>query len=304
MLVLFLNLTLYASDRDIPYYCRNWKTLYKYYHKFFPDKSKSKKQVQFWDLPLISWYVQNDNSSKVKKEEREKKCILNLSFITPQFLENLPAGEYKKLMDELMDYAVSYPTPQNVQVFMLAQWYARERAVKFMNAWQEVLNAHPALDYTIVRPPFGYATKVQTLYRHQRIEKFLHSLGQRDDIAVIAFVSPDCLYCVQQMPILLNLQKQYGIRVKFVNVKEHEELIKKYHIEALPDIWLAVKDYGMERISAGLRTLDTIINRLIKVYENITGEKIFMDIYRKEKVKNIEYNRYFKPYSPETDLMH
>lgn len=235
-----------------------------------------------------NWYIDENK----KKEKKKNYCkIDNLSFLTPEFLRNIPSPVFRKMIKELRDYAITYPDEKNVQIYMIAQWIARERAEKFMKSWQNVVIAHPALDYTVVRPPHSYATMRKVLLIEGETDRFFKSLGKRNDVALIAFVSPGCVYCATQMPILNNFVSQYKIKLKYINVKEKPQVMVKFGIEAVPEVWLAVKGKGMTRVTAGLRTEDVIKQNIIRAYEYLTGKKVLPDIYKKENINQINYKQ-------------
>ena len=63
-------------------------------------------------------------------------------------------------------------------------------------------------------------------------------------------------------------------------MKERPDLVEKFGVEALPEIWLAVKDHGMLRISAGLKSASDIVESMMRGYEALTGESVFPQEYK------------------------
>ncbi len=245
------------------------------------------KEHNWWHEREKGWFFYE------KEPEQPDSCKVTLDFLTPSFLRSLTASDFRKLLDELMDYSVSKPTEGNVRAYMLAQWIARERAEQFMTAWSDVISAHPALDYTVVRPPFAYATQQKVMREGARREKFFMNLGKRKDVAIVAFVSPECVYCATQMPIVLKLRDRYGIRIKMINLSEHPDFISRLGIEATPEIWLAVKGVGLTRVTAGLKTLDTIEAGIVSAWQKLTGKSPYEPLWKKEGVEAVIKNRNF-----------
>ena len=243
--------------------------------------SLPRKEADWWKEREQGWFFYR---------REPEACEARLDAITPDLLRAMPAKEFRRLMDELMDYAVSNPDTRNVRAYMIAQWIARERAVKFMNAWSDVLQAHPALDYTVVRPPSAFAGTQKALFRGRERERFLEELGRRKDAAVVAFVSPDCVYCATQIPILFKLRDKYGIRLRLVNLREHPEMIQRLGLEATPEVWLAVRGKGMTRVTAGLRTLDVIEEAIVRAWSRLTGRSPYEPVWKKEGVEAVFRN--------------
>jgi len=285
------NAAIEEEKKDCP-----WPTLARL-SKIFSRDSRKTHGENFWTEIEAGWFFGDE-----EEQESEEKCeVESLSFITADFLRKLPAPVFRELLTDLLNYAVTNPTKKNVAVYMFAQWIAREKAEKFMVAWQDVLRAHPALDYTVARAPFAYATKEQTLRTLSARKRFLKEAAARDEIALVAFVSPECVYCVSEMPILLRIRERYGLRISFVNVAERPEMISRFGIEALPEVWLAVKGHGMTRITAGLRSEDEILEAAVKAYEQMTGKKVLPDIYKytvKPEEIDLSSQEPFKEVSP------
>ena len=270
-----------------------WPTLMELYEKY--GRKSTERSDVFWARKEEGWFFGNS-----EKDEEEKCRVEDFSFIDADFLRTLPAPVFRKLLDDLMNYAVTHPTRRNVAVYMFAQWIAREKAESFMVAWSDVLRAHPSLDYTVARAPFGYATKQQVARLAAAREDFIRKAVSEDRIALVAFVSPDCVYCASQMPILLRLRERYGLRIAFVNTKERPDLVEKFGIEALPEIWLAVKGHGLTRIAAGLTPGDEILRRIPEVYQRMTGKKVLPDVYRFiKRAEEIDLDRVKEPFMEE-----
>jgi hypothetical protein len=68
--------------------------------------------------------------------------------------------------------------------------------------------------------------------------------------------------------------------VEYVNVRERPDLATKFRLETVPEIWLAVKDKGFRRVTAGLRTLDVIKKNVVPAYGNITGKNLVPKPYK------------------------
>jgi thiol-disulfide isomerase/thioredoxin len=214
-------------------------------------------------------------------EDGERKLENLMETLDWTEIRKLPAPEMRKLLDELLDYAVSYPEPGNVQAYMTAQYLAKDRSVAFMYAWQDVIRDHPSLDETVKRPPSSLVSWQLEGARGKATETLISGLARDENVGLILFFSDECYFCSIQYPLFKQFTEETGwAPVEFVNVRERPDLAARFQIETIPEIWLAVKDKGFRRVTAGMRTLDVIRKNIIPAYEDLIGEKVIPEPYK------------------------
>lgn len=298
-----------SSIEDCP-----WPVLSSLYREHQAVNADRPRDRDFWWEPVDdewwwqtvecrNWYCRFHGEFYPEEEKQEKKpehCrVPDLKFLEMGTLKDLPAPLFRELINELKDYSVSYPTPANVQKYMQAQYLAMVRAKEYQEVWSEALWRHPSLDYTVVRPTSQYASKVGIVYQGRLLDKFLASLGGRDDVAIVGMVSPECIYCAQIGPILAKFKRDYNINLHFINVQAHPEVAVKFGIESVPEVWLAVRDVGTMRIAAGLRSYNVLKEGVARTWERLTGQTVLPEWHKKESPVDLELdvndpeNQYF-----------
>ena len=272
-----------------------WPILSSIYQQADSEDNETKDRDFWWEpagddwwwmsSDCKSWYCRPHSDFYLDERKKKKKdpCkIPALDFLDVNALKSLPAPLFRELINELKDYSVSYPTPANVQKYMKVQYLAMARAKKYQEVWSEALWRHPSLDYTVVRPTSLYASKVGAVSESQIIERFLKSLGNRDDVAVVGMISPGCIYCAQIGPILARFKRDYNITLRLINIQAHPEVAVKFGIESVPEVWLAVRDVGTMRAAAGLRTYNVLKKAIVRAWERLTGQTVLPQKWEKK----------------------
>lgn len=239
-------------------------------------KNDSEQEKDWWHDAKRGWFY--FEKMPEAEEEKPKDLMKDLDWAR---IRMLPAPRMRKLLDELLDYAVSYPTRGNVRAYMTGQYIATERSVAFMDAWQSVIRDHPSLDETVKRPPSAFVSWQLQGAENRAYETLVREMAGDPDVGLILFYSDECYFCSLQHPLFKQFVENTGwTTVEYVNVRERPDLATKFRLETVPEIWLAVKDKGFRRVTAGLRTLDVIKKNVVPAYGNITGKNLVPKPYK------------------------
>lgn len=114
------------------------------------------------------------------------------------------------------DYAVMFPTPENVKRELEARTFIMAKGAMFADVARRVIWQSPELDYN-VRSPRSNAAQTERNLRQWRDERhLLAQLGQ--DHGLLFFFRGDCVYCHEQAPVLRMLAERYGLPVMAISL--------------------------------------------------------------------------------------
>ena len=255
------------------------------------NESASQKDRSFWDDARRGWFITKScffDSDEPREEEKE----MDISIDWDGF-KKLTAKEMNEFIEELKDYAVTYPSKLNVQHYMTAQKIAAGKAKVFMTAWMDVLRDHPALDETVKRPPSSFVSFNLANAKGRAVDAIVKELATNLEVGLVFFYSRDNYYAAIQVPIFNRFLEKTGWRpYKFIDVEENPLAAANFGIETVPEIWLAAKDGRKVRVTAGVRTMDVIKEKIVAAYEQMTGKKRVNDPFKfqdTELYRNVEY---------------
>lgn len=239
----------------------------------------AEEDVDFWEDAKRGWfYYEKLFFDPEKADEKTKNVDIAIDW---KAFKNLAAGEMNRFIGELKNYAVTYPSKINVQNYMTAQKIAAEKAKIFMTAWMDVLRDHPVLDETVKRPPSSFVSFNLANAESEAKEIIVKELAADPDMGLVFFYSRDNYYAAIQSPIFKRfLDKTRWRPFKFINVDENPQAANEFGIETVPEIWLASKNGGKARVTAGVRTEDIIQDNIVTAYELITGVKRINDPFK------------------------
>lgn len=184
-------------------------------------------------------------------------------------------------LDRLLDQAIDDPTPENVELYLLAQRYAMDRSERFAHAVRSVVLATPSLDETVRHPSSGVHADALASERERLRQTALTALA--DDHGLWYVYSSTCPYCARQTPILWALHQLYGIRVlaisidggpvpglpdaargDWITVVQDEGQVDQLGTAATPSLYLVRPPNGISIVAEGLRSLPELEERILE----------------------------------------
>lgn len=243
------------------------------------ENKESFNEKTFWDDRYKGWFFYEPMDKE--DEDEKKKITKQYNFINWTEFKKLSAKDMRNLINELKELAIANPSENNVQTYMVAQKIATNKAVNFMKTWQDILKEHPSLDETVKQPGSQYASYQLKAQESKIQEEIIKKLSQDDTVGILLMHSDENYYSNIQKPIFRNfIESTKWKTYSFVNVDEYPDIITKYGVETLPEVWLTTKDGKSVRVSAGLRTQDVIESGIIQAWEKIIGKKIMPEPYK------------------------
>ncbi|OJY94424.1 MAG: hypothetical protein BGP25_05385 [Lysobacterales bacterium 63-13] len=172
------------------------------------DLSNSASNKQGW-----FWYVDPANLEPPKPDSEPIPEIPSASpsqdvrspstgYSTSWIRENLP-----KLRDE----AIDDPSPEKVRAYLYVQRLAMDRASEFQSTVAFVTEADPYLDQVSRFPTSEGGAQLGDRRASNEKESLLFDLSARTGIWF--FYRSDCSFCHAMVPVLLNLNRQFGFKI-------------------------------------------------------------------------------------------
>jgi conjugal transfer pilus assembly protein TraF len=169
-------------------------------------------------------------------------------------IDYLSTAEVRQLVEDVKDYAIQYPTPDNVRDYMTLQAVVMEKATRFQQTWAEVLLENPVLNENAKRPASTIASGI--LIRQERDDKTAAIEEMKDDMGIVFFYADECPFCDQQKTILENFANARGWQnITGVNISREPKAAVEFGVQLVPDLWVVGNVNGKiekRRISAGL----------------------------------------------------
>ncbi|NEV60390.1 conjugal transfer protein TraF [Thiorhodococcus minor] len=125
----------------------------------------------------------------------------------------LSAAWLRANLEHYQRQAIDDPTPTKVALYLYLQRIVLDKAARFTDAYQRVVQSDPYLDETTRRPVGNYANLLNRISGQQRTA-VLKDLARQTGIWF--FYRSDCPYCAAQAPVLHLLSEQTGFRVQAI----------------------------------------------------------------------------------------
>ncbi len=206
---------------------------------------KNKEETSFFKDRERGWFWYEDPEVEKKKKEEKKTQTQTASIpklekpkIDWEKVWDLPPEEFKRLLDQVRDYALYKTTPENVYNYLRLQKVAIKRSEKFMNVAAYVAMTHPDVMFNSIPETKLEAeqTRIARLnYRRQKLREVSRGYG------VVFFYKPNCKYCQMEIPVLDALAQEYGFEVRGINISQNPNLAYKFNIRVTPSLILVSK---------------------------------------------------------------
>lgn len=203
-------------------------------------------------------------------------------------LSVMPPKEFAKLLEVVKDYALSYRTLENFDMFAKMRTIMVARSLEFANVatlWSQ-LNPEDTTESWFPTSGFG-----QDTYRTQANQLRIDYIrSNKDNFGLIYFFRTDCQYCQKQTPIIQYFEDETGWSVKQVNTNDMPEAMLRFNVQTVPTIILLERESKkFMLLSSGLMTYEEIEERLyrtIKYLKGETDEKNFSNPIRPDNFVN------------------
>lgn len=165
------------------------------------QESEQGRQGWFWYVDPAEQALPEDLAIEDAGHQRET------GYSTSWIRENLP---------KLRDAAIDDPSPTNVRAYLYVQRLAMDRASAFQASVSFVTSADPYLDQVARFPTSEGGAKIGGSQAESAKQETLFALSQQTGIWF--FYRSDCRYCHAMVPVLLNLQRQFGFTIMPVSL--------------------------------------------------------------------------------------
>jgi len=266
MRIIFYFIFIFCVSFELLRPAYSWSRTKSFYEITGDTESTAHKTKGFY------FYQDADPEEEDKEvEPTKKKNLYDPPDIPWANLMSIPPAEFRKLLDEQLDYALINPQNKKaVKDYMIIQAEAVRRAQAFQRTWAKVLIETPGLDPTALHPTNRLAQIADINQRSTDREQILGEL--RENMAILFFSRAGCPYCEQQRKILENFVKTWKWEnLKEIDILEFPQVAQDYQVEIVPDLYVVGNVHGdirRQRLHAGLTTGDQILKSLMDAYSN------------------------------------
>ncbi|NEV61618.1 conjugal transfer protein TraF [Thiorhodococcus minor] len=180
------------------------------------------------------------------------------------------------LRAHLEDYrlqAIDDPSPTRVALYLYLQKLALDKASRFTETFQRVVQSDPYLDETTRRPVGNYANLLNRVAGEQR-DQVLQSLAR--EAGIWLFYRSDCPYCAAQAPVLRLLTKRQGFTIQaialdgrplsggiFPDFRPDAGQARRLGVISTPALFLVRPPDGIVPLAQGLLSLTDLEQRIL-----------------------------------------
>ncbi|WP_132874606.1 conjugal transfer protein TraF [Seleniivibrio woodruffii] len=226
---------------------------------------KAEKREFYYDRER-GWYFYEVDPKKEEKAEdkKESEIVHSKPVIDWKAVQTMHPTDFNKLIEDVKDYAIMYPSEANVRDFYKLQSIALDRSRAFMETSMSVVQSDPDLSRESRYPASKVGQDEYFREKRERIDRVLRE--NADNYALLYFYSPECGYCAKQAPILQSFIDDTGWTVKPVDISTDSNAVARFNIQSTPSLVLiqkGTKDWKL--ISSGLLPLPDIKERVFRV---------------------------------------
>nr|WP_245535884.1 conjugal transfer protein TraF [Thiorhodococcus drewsii] len=180
------------------------------------------------------------------------------------------------LRAHLEDYrlqAIDDPSPTRVALYLYLQKLALDKASRFTESFQRVVQADPYLDETTRRPVGNYANLLNRVAGEQR-DQVLQTLAK--EAGIWLFYRSDCPYCAAQAPVLRLLAQRQGFAIQaialdgrplpggaFPDFRPDAGQAQRLRVVSTPALFLVRPPDGIVPLAQGLLSLTDLEQRIL-----------------------------------------
>lgn len=233
---------------------------------------------KFFETGKEGWFYYKE--AQKKKEEKEKE---NQKKSDDEFMKSIPinnlasmrAKEFSEAFTRAKEIATMNPTKENVQIVQIMNKWQTDQSEKFARVWTINMLENPNLEYPDIAKD-KYGRSAQFHQKEKEINDFFEK--HKDDIGYVVFYSMKNKIAYKRQEIVFNaLKEKYGVTIKYVNIDEEPNMIKKFKLVTNPESFFVYKNSKDEaiwmRVKSGLATQEEIIRNTMFLFENAIMEK-------------------------------
>lgn len=170
--------------------------------------------------------------------------------------------------------AIDDPSPTRVALYLYLQRLALDKASRFSEVYQRVVQSDPYLDETTRRPVGNYANLLNRQAGAQRAALLRQLAGQA---GLWFFHRADCPYCEAQAPVLGLIQAQTGLSIQAIALdgqalagghfpRFHRDTgqAARLGVVSTPALFLVRPPDGIVPVAQGLVSLSELEQRLLR----------------------------------------
>jgi len=248
-----------------------------------PIKEFYKDSERGWFYKEVCEEEKKKKSSQKFTPEKEYRILNNTKVNIPwDKLDKLDPDEIYKIYKRTRKIAVMYPTRHNIKEFQKLNIWITNKSQKFMEEFVKVVRTDTELaryassvpSSTIARDTYLKAT---ANFKKQILKKYRNRAG------LVVVIKAGCPYCERQKQILKYFQIKTGWTYKLVDVNNAPNMVRKFGIARVPDIFLVLNRNGKPvwiRVGTGLHS------------EPELEEIIIFGLYSLGEIKNSDYIQY------------
>nr|WP_245232454.1 conjugal transfer protein TraF [Thiorhodococcus minor] len=192
---------------------------------------------------------------------------------TPAEPAPLSAAWLRAHLDDYRLQAIDDPRPTRVALYLYLQKLALDKASRFTETFQRVVQSDPYLDETTRRPVGNYANLLNRVAGEQR-EQVLQTLAK--EAGIWLFYRSDCPYCAAQAPVLRLLAERQGFTVQaialdgrplpggaFPDFRPDAGQAQRLGVVSTPALFLVRPPDGVAPLAQGLLSLTDLEQRIL-----------------------------------------
>jgi conjugal transfer pilus assembly protein TraF len=181
--------------------------------------------------------------------------------------ENLP--KYRNI-------AIDNPTKDNVELYLLMQKLAMDKAEQFALASRHYAQQNPALDETVQNPTSTLSRRAMVDEQEARMDSVIRQLSKR--VGIYYFFRSDCTYCHKQNPMLEIMTRVTGMSVLPISLDglpSQDGLLPNWRpdqgqgaylgVEKTPTMYLVEPGGKVLLLSVGVRAMPDLKERIVQL---------------------------------------
>jgi len=178
--------------------------------------------------------------------------------------ENLP---------KYLNRAIDTQDEQDIVQYMVLQKIAADKADKFSEGWQRVVQRYPQLDANSNRSLSTFAAKQMDRTAAIATDNLMEELAGQSGL--VMFFRSDCAPCMQEVPIMKSMANKYGFTVRAISLdgmplpgdpfpdwQVDEGWAAKLGVSVTPTTFLVTEEGGFSMIGAGVMAMESMIARI------------------------------------------
>jgi len=226
------------------------------------------------------WFWKEVCVEKKGKKKKEKKKLSTKVVIPWDKLDKMSPNEIKKLVKKAESIAIMHPTYENVREYKKLLLWIAKKAREYAKVDYLVSMTDPEIASWLANRPYTpFARRAYFKVRKKKIDEILGRYKEKAGLVI--FKKEGCLYCERQRFIVKLFKQKYGWEVKWVDVYEAPNAVRKLEVSAVPDIFLVLNKDGKaiwQRIATGLQTLNKLTEQIVwglYVLGEVKDEELF-----------------------------